>query len=78
MPLGPRATFAAPLRIDLNSASVPELMTLPGVGRQRATAIVLHRVRHGRFLDLSEVMEVDGFGELAYLRLRGFLQPISR
>ncbi len=78
MPSRLTETFVAPLRIDLNSASVPELMTLPGVGRQRATAIVLHRVRYGRFRNPSEVMEVDGFGELAYLRLRGFLHPIPR
>src|SRR5689334_4131789 len=49
-------------RLDLNRASVAELMALPGVGRVRAEAIVLHRVRHGPFRALAELAAVDGIG----------------
>lgn len=37
-------------------------MALPGVGRVRAEAIVLHRVRRGPFRALSELAAVDGIG----------------
>ena len=68
--------------LDLNRASVAELMALPGVGRVRAEAIVLHRVRRGPFRTLDELAGVDGIGpktaaaiaEHAYLgspRVRG-------
>ena len=59
-----RGTDAGPVphRLDLNRASVAELMALPGVGRVRAESIVLHRVRRGPFRTLSELATVDGIG----------------
>lgn len=68
--------FATPILIDLNRADVATLMTLPGIGRSRAAAIVLRRVRHGPFRDPTELLQIDGFGELGLARLRHFLQPI--
>ena len=54
--------FAVPARVDLNRARIAELMTLPGIGRTRAAAIVLHRVRHGPFTDPLDLLRVDGIG----------------
>lgn len=54
--------LAQPVQVDLNRARVPELVALPGIGRQRARAIVLHRVRHGPFVRLSDLLEIDGIG----------------
>lgn len=53
---------ATPWIVDVNTASVGELQALPGVGRARARAIVLHRVRHGWFDAADELAAVDGFG----------------
>lgn len=53
---------ATPRRIDVNRASVAELMTLPRIGSRRARAIVLHRVRHGPFGSLADLGAVDGLG----------------
>ena len=49
-------------RIDLNRASVAELMRLPGIGRARAEAIVAHRSRRP-FRSPAEVAEVKGIGK---------------
>ncbi len=76
-PVVPRP-FAKAVKVDLNVADVPTLMTLPGVGRRRAAAIVLHRVRHGRFHRAEEVLEVEGFGATGLARLRPCLQPLTR
>ena len=70
--------FAAPVRVDLNRASVPALMTLPGVGRQKAESIVLHRLRRGPFSEPEGLLKVDGFGSASLARLRPFLQAIPR
>jgi DNA uptake protein ComE-like DNA-binding protein len=35
---------------------------LPGVGRTRAEAIVVDRIRNGPFHCLAELQRVDGFG----------------
>ncbi|MFY9341328.1 MAG: helix-hairpin-helix domain-containing protein [Planctomycetota bacterium] len=58
----PPAWTVAPVRIDVNRASVAELTVLPGIGPARAEAIVLARVRRGWFRSLDELGEVDGFG----------------
>ena len=64
-------------RVDLNRASVPELSTLPGIGRGRARAIVLHRVRHGPFRALDDLGKVDGIGATTLAGLRPYLAPLD-
>lgn len=53
---------AVPVVVDVNRATVGELLALPGIGPGRAAAIVLHRVRHGRFAALQDLVAVDGIG----------------
>ncbi len=48
--------------IDLNTATVEQLDTLPGVGPATAQAIVSYRTRHGRFRSVTELLEVPGIG----------------
>ncbi|MEM7202355.1 MAG: ComEA family DNA-binding protein [Planctomycetota bacterium] len=63
--------------MNLNTASVAQLMALPGVGRVRAEAIVLHRVRHGAFARVEELQRVDGIGPATVASLRPFLRVPS-
>ncbi len=58
----PGEPLLVPVHIDLNRAGLPELMALPGIGRVRAEAIILHRVRHGPFRRVEDVQQVDGIG----------------
>jgi competence protein ComEA len=48
-------------RIDLNRASVTELMRLPGVGERRAQAIAAHRAKQP-FRRVEDVLAVKGLG----------------
>ena len=72
----PDVAFAQPRRIDVNRASIPKLMTLPGMGRSRAAAVVLHRVRHGPFHSLDDLTAVDGIGPVTLERWRPFLHEL--
>jgi len=64
----------APLRpIDLNSATVTELMQLPRVGAKTAERMVQFRKQHGGYRRIEEVMNVQGIGEKSFVRLRPFL-----
>lgn len=58
----PRDAAAIQLRIDLNAASVEELMLLPGIGARLAERIVEHRQASGRFESLEELGAVHGIG----------------
>ena len=66
------APFAVPITIDVNRAPVPELMLLPGIGRERAEQIVLHRVRHGPFAELADLAVVPGIGPVTLERMAEF------
>lgn len=56
-------------RVDLNQASVEELMSLPGVGAAKAQAIVEHR-RTAPFRKPEELLQVRGIGDSIYAGLR--------
>ena len=56
--------------IDLNTASVELLMTLPGIGEVRATAIVDYRQQNGCFQSTSDVTKIAGIGPATYEKVR--------
>lgn len=49
--------------IDLNTAGAEQLCLLPGIGPEKAAAIIAYRETYGGFLSLEEVLEVPGIGE---------------
>ena len=57
-------------RVDLNRASVAELMRLPGIGRRRAEAIAARRARQP-FRSPAEVTQVEGIGKRWFERNQG-------
>lgn len=63
-----------PYRVDLNRAGVAELQVLPGLGPARAEAIVLERIRHGRFDGIDDLMRVPGLGQATVAQLLPWLR----
>ncbi len=59
--------------INLNTATVTELMQLPRVGQKTAERILAFRKQHGGFQRTEEVMNVKGIGEKSYAKLKPFL-----
>lgn len=58
--------------IDINTATVDELESLPGVGPTIAQAIVQTRTDRGPFLSIDELLDVPGIGEMKLAQLRPF------
>ncbi len=50
-------------KIDLNTATAEELVTLPGIGEKRAAAIIADREANGPFRVPEDLTRVDGIGE---------------
>ena len=49
--------------ININTATVEELMALPGIGQTYASRIVDYRRKHGPFESVGELIHVPGIGE---------------
>ncbi len=56
-------------RININTASVAELMRLPGIGQKLAERIIAHRTKHGAFKRPQDIVVVRGFSANRYRRL---------
>jgi competence protein ComEA len=63
-----KATASNP--VNLNSASVAQLQTLPGIGASAAQRIVEYRQKNGSFKKIEELMNVKGIGEKSFLKLK--------
>lgn len=63
---------AAP--IDLNSATLAELDTLPGIGPATAQAILDERERRGGFGSVEDLLDVRGIGEAKLAAIRDLVR----
>ena len=60
--------------LDLNTATVEQLDTLPGVGPVTAAAIVAWRQNHGKFTSVDQLADVDGIGPARLDKLRALVR----
>ncbi|MFH8937282.1 helix-hairpin-helix domain-containing protein [Streptomyces griseosporeus] len=61
--------------VSLNTATVEQLDTLPGVGPVLAQHIVDYRTEHGGFRSVDELREVNGIGDRRFADLRNLVRP---
>jgi competence protein ComEA len=57
-------------KINLNTATLAQLDTLPGVGPVLAQRILDHRDQHGGFRSVGDLRQVDGIGDARYEQLK--------
>jgi competence protein ComEA len=60
-------------KININSATVTELSSLPGVGPRLAARIVEYRQKAGGFKTTQELLNVRGVGEKNFSKLQPHL-----
>ena len=59
--------------ININTASINELVLLPGIGRKTAEKIVNLRSVRGKFNKIEELLDVNGIGEAKLNKISKFI-----
>jgi competence protein ComEA len=66
----PPSSPTATTLVNLNTATLEQLDTLPGVGPVTGQAILDWRAANGAFTSVDELLEVDGIGDATLSDLR--------
>ncbi|MFJ7933593.1 helix-hairpin-helix domain-containing protein [Sporosarcina sp. NPDC096371] len=56
-------------KVNINTADIQQLMTIPGIGPSKAAAIIQYREEHGLFKLPESLMEVSGIGQKTFDKL---------
>jgi competence protein ComEA len=65
----PYETIASTL-ININTASVSELMMLPGFGVSRSQDVIDHRTQNGPFRRIEDIVNVKGIGQATFEQIK--------
>ncbi len=66
----PTATRAPAGKININTATIAELDTLPGIGPSLAQRIVDYRTQNGDFKTIEELKQVRGIGDALFEQVK--------
>lgn len=69
-----RPAEASDGKVNINTADIEKLCTLPGVGEGRAKAIIEYREKQGGFRKKEDIMQVSGIGEKMFERMEAYLK----
>lgn len=59
--------------VDINTAGLAQLETLPGIGPALAQRIVDYRTQHGSFHSVDDLQNVSGIGPSKYAEIKDFI-----
>ena len=61
-------------KVNINTASKEELMSLPGIGETRALAIIAYRQKNGPFTSIEDLKKVEGIKDGVYEKVRDYIE----
>jgi competence protein ComEA len=72
LPSNPAASEGSGL-VNINTADIHALMTLPGIGETYAKSIIAYRQVNGPFKDIEDIMDVTGIGEKRFNAIKDLI-----
>lgn len=68
----PNITETNSTLININTATIDKLTTLPGIGESKANDIINYRKSHP-FLTIEDIKKVSGIGEATYVKIKDLI-----
>ena len=59
--------------VSINSATISDFLTLPGIGEAKAKAIISYRDSNGEFTKIEDIMNVSGIGNALFEKIKDFI-----
>lgn len=63
-------------KINLNTATKEQLMSIKGIGEKKALLIIDYRQKHGRFKKIEDLGQIKGFSETFIHSLKAFVSVL--
>lgn len=60
-------------KININTATLDELLTLNGIGQSKAEAIIKYREENGNFNSIEDIQKVSGLGGTIYSKIKDYI-----
>ena len=60
-------------KININTASKEELMTLSGIGESKATQILSYRESNGKFAKIEDIMNISGIKDGIFSKIKDYI-----
>ena len=57
-------------KVNINTATKEELMTLTGIGEAKANDIISYRNKNGSFKNIDEIRNIKGIGEAIFAKIK--------
>ena len=70
----PKTSVFSMESVNINTASLKELIKLPGIGIKTAQMIIEYRSKNGNFRNAEELMNIKGIGKIKFGRIRKFVK----
>ena len=62
-----------PQKVNINTATKSELMTLSGIGEAKAEAIIAYRQQYGKFSSIEDIKNISGIKDAAFEKIKNFI-----
>lgn len=60
-------------KVNLNTATKEQLMTLSGIGEAKAESILSYRKEHGSFTSIEDIMKISGIKESLFQKIKEYI-----
>lgn len=68
-----KKTLPAENSININTAEIDELTTLPGIGKKTAQSILDFRIKSGKFKQVSDLLKIKGIGQTKLNNIKKYI-----